>query len=63
MDANSFFSGTSATFVICESEFYGFRIMEKDEKGWVIQAEVFGDGIEMWLRSQGNRIELFPVKV
>lgn len=26
MDADSFFAGTSATFVICESEFHGFRI-------------------------------------
>lgn len=32
------------------------EVLEKDGKGWVIQAEVFGDGIEMWLRSQGNHI-------
>lgn len=34
------------------------EIIEKDEEGWVIQAEVFGDGIEMWLRSQGKRVEV-----
>lgn len=34
------------------------EILEKYEKGWVIQAEVFGDGIEMWLRSQGAQVEL-----
>ena len=33
------------------------EILEKDEKGWVIQAEVFGDGIEMWMRSQGEFIK------
>ena len=28
------------------------RILEQDEEGWIIEAEVFGKGIEMWLRSQ-----------
>lgn len=28
-----------------------------DDEGWTIEAEVFGKGIEMWLRSQGNYIE------
>lgn len=29
--------------------------------GWVIQAEVVGDGIDMWIRSQGDRVEiLYP---
>lgn len=33
------------------------KIISQDEKGWVIEAEVFGKGIEMWLRSQGDYIE------
>ena len=28
------------------------EIVEQDEAGWIITAEVFGKGIEMWLRSQ-----------
>lgn len=33
------------------------QILSEDETGWTIQAEVFGSGIEMWLRSQGDYIE------
>ena len=32
------------------------KVVTQDESGWVIEAEVFGKGIEMWLRSQGNYI-------
>lgn len=32
------------------------RIVEQDESSWTITAEVFGKGIEMWLRSQGEYI-------
>ena len=28
------------------------EIVERDETGWTVEAEVFGKGIEMWLRSQ-----------
>ncbi|MBE5879083.1 MAG: WYL domain-containing protein [Lachnospiraceae bacterium] len=34
------------------------QIQEKTEDGYIITAEVFGDGIDMWLRSQGNTIEI-----
>ncbi len=34
------------------------KILSKDDTGWVVQAEVFGDGIDMWLRSQGENIEM-----
>lgn len=34
------------------------KIVEQDEEGWTLEAEVFGKGIEMWLRSQGNYIIL-----
>ena len=33
--------------------------IEKEEDGvYTISAEVFGDGIDMWLRSQGDRIRV-----
>lgn len=34
------------------------KIISQDEKGWVIEAEVFGKGIEMWLRSQGENVRV-----
>lgn len=33
-------------------------INEADEDGYVVTVEVFGKGIEMWLRSQGDRVEV-----
>lgn len=32
------------------------EIVERDETGWTVEAEVFGRGIEMWLQSQGSYI-------
>ena len=32
------------------------QILNQDETGWVVTAEVFGKGIDMWLRSQGDSI-------
>lgn len=34
------------------------EILEKNERGVVVRAEVFGDGIDMWLRSQGDMVEM-----
>lgn len=34
------------------------EILSHDESEWVVSAEVFGDGIEMWLRSQGKYVEV-----
>ena len=34
------------------------HIIRKDENGILITAEVFGDGVDMWIRSQGNMIEM-----
>ena len=34
------------------------EIVEQTEDGWVVQAEVFGKGIDMWLRSQGEYIQI-----
>lgn len=33
------------------------RVIAEDDSGWIITAEVFGKGIEMWLRSQGPFVE------
>ena len=33
------------------------EISARDEDGWIVEAEVFGKGIEMWLRGQGNYIQ------
>ena len=32
------------------------KVISQDTEGWLIEAEVFGKGIEMWLRSQGQYI-------
>ena len=32
------------------------EIVQQDEEGYVITAEVFGDGVDMWLRSQGESV-------
>ena len=32
------------------------EIVKEEEGGVVIKAEVFGDGVDMWLRSQGDDI-------
>lgn len=34
------------------------EIVEQTEDGWVVKAEVFGKGIDMWLRSQGEYIQI-----
>ena len=33
------------------------QIVSREEGYMVISAEVFGDGIDMWIRSQGERVE------
>ena len=33
------------------------KIISEDKGKYLIQAEVFGDGIDMWLRSQGDWIK------
>ncbi len=34
------------------------KIVEKNDDGYVITAEVFGDGVDMWIRSQGEWVEV-----
>ena len=33
------------------------RILDQDSESWTVEAEVFGKGIEMWVRSQGEHIQ------
>ena len=33
------------------------KILDEDVDGYIVEAEVFGDGIDMWLRSQGKNIK------
>lgn len=33
-------------------------ILEEDASGYTIQAEVFGKGIDMWIRSQGEKVKV-----
>lgn len=35
------------------------EIVGQDGEGWMVTAEVFGKGIEMWLRSQGSAIHSY----
>ena len=34
------------------------EIVRHDETGWLISAEVYGDGVDFWLRGQGDQIEV-----
>lgn len=34
------------------------QVLSHDESGWIVEAEVFGKGIEMWIRSQGEYIQI-----
>ena len=34
------------------------KIVEELEGGYVVEAEVFGKGVDMWLRSQGDYVEI-----
>ncbi len=34
------------------------KVLDKTKEGYIVEAEVFGDGIDMWLRSQGDNVTL-----
>ena len=34
------------------------EVISHDESGWMIKAEVYGDGVDIWLRGQGDLIEV-----
>lgn len=38
------------------------KVVQEDEKGTLIEAEVFGKGIDIWLKSQGELIEVVSRK-
>jgi len=38
------------------------QILDHSEEGYIIRAEVFGKGIDMWLRSQGDYITVLDKK-
>ncbi len=37
------------------------QVLSHDESGWIVEAEVFGKGIEMWIRSQGEYIQILKI--
>lgn len=37
------------------------EVLEQGENGFLVVAEVFGDGIEMWLNSQGKLVEVVSI--
>lgn len=34
------------------------KVSPNDDETWLVEAEVFGNGIEMWLRSQGDMVQV-----
>ena len=34
------------------------EVVSGDNEGWMVSAEVFGKGIDMWLRSQGDYVQV-----
>ena len=34
------------------------KVLAEDDDGWDVEAEVFGSGVEMWLRSQGKYVDI-----
>lgn len=34
------------------------EIIEHNEKGWLIRTEVYGDSVDIWLRGQGDLVEI-----
>lgn len=38
------------------------KIVHQEEDGWTVEAEIFGKGIEMWLRSQGDYVRVLPLE-
>lgn len=34
------------------------EVLKHDDRGWLIKAEVYGDGVDIWLRGQGDIVEV-----
>ena len=37
------------------------EIVERNEKGWLLEAELYGDGGDIWLRGQGEMVEVITI--
>ena len=35
------------------------KVLAEDDDGWDVEAEVFGSGVEMWMRRQGDYLYKF----
>ncbi len=51
-----YFKGSSYEYVL--DRLPTARVLGEDERGTLIEAEVFGQGIDIWLRSQGDILEV-----
>ncbi len=51
-----YFKGASYEYVL--DRLPTARVLGEDERGTLIEAEVFGQGIDIWLRSQGDLLEV-----
>ena len=51
-----YYKGTNIEYVL--DRLPTAEIIEKNEKGFLITAEVFGSGIDIWIRSQGDLVEV-----
>lgn len=51
-----YFKGISYEYVL--DRLPTARVLGQDERGTLIEAEVFGQGIDIWLRSQGDLLEV-----
>ena len=52
------YKGLSIEAVLVLDRFPTAEIISHDDKGWLIKAEVYGDGVDIWLRGQGDIIEV-----
>ena len=50
------YKGISIEFIL--DEFPTAEILQHDENGWLVKAEVYGNGVDIWLRGQGDILEV-----
>lgn len=55
-----YFKGRSPEYVL--DRLPTAQILRQDAKGFLIQAEVYGEGVDIWLKSQGEQIEVVSVQ-
>lgn len=54
---NEIWRRTEAVHFICYDKHA--KVLAEDDDGWDVEAEVFGSGVEMWMRSQGDYLYKF----